>query len=603
MNCRLFSALNWLIFWMWAGTLALAGCEPQAQISTAEADFTLPAGHPTPLQLAAHADDLDDELRLDLQGVVAGWSREGDWLVSPPHQVHLGAQRVGALLDLAQDAQSPQLEAQILQGSAVLSVWKPLQVTWKEARLRVAVVHFATAGTAAQLRVRVAEVDRLERLQWLATVPEGSDQTQAAASGFAEQQGALAQPLAGLGIVSRSQWQARATKCTTTDKVKYRMAIHHTETTSVHPVQRVRAIQAYHMDTRGWCDIGYHFLVGTDGTVYEGRPYGLLGSHAGGNNSGNIGISMIGCFESKACAAMPPQIPPAAMLQAAGQLLGSLAEIEGIALSSATVKGHGAHAGASTSCPGDQLIQRIPLLIASAKTASSTDPAASVAPPPPAPAPKPAPTPVPAPAPKPAATPAPAASDNGCEPLSCGECQPAAGCQWCASKGQCASASQGCVWQGYVDTAACWPALWPCAVGTCWNPTLTVPTCSGVQVLENFATGKFNVHRYWVKLPAGAPLTLRLERLAGAWAPALLLADHAGKLASGGEMAPLHPDLQLLGVTSGRLGGVSEIKLQATKAYSGFLYVTAWSTLDAGFHGPVPTAAKYRLTVGQNCGQ
>lgn len=574
--------------------LPLVGCEPQSQVAEAEADFTLPTGSAAQPQIAAQADDLHDEVRLDLQGVVAGWQRQGEWLVSPPLQVELGAQRVGALLDLAQGAAVPGLEAQILNGSAVLSVWKPLQVSWSEGRLRVAVVHFAAAGTAAQLRVKVEEVDRLERLQWLATVPEDGGKALGTSGSFAEKEGALSSQLSGLGIVSRSQWQARATKCTTADKAKYRLAIHHTETTSVNPAQRVRAIQAYHMDTRGWCDIGYHFLVGADGTLYEGRPYDLLGAHTGGNNSGNIGISFIGCFDGKGCEAMPPNVPPAAMLEAAGKLMGSVAELEGIALSTATVKGHGAHPGANTICPGDQLSARIPLLIATGKAATlSSPPAPAPAPPPPAPKPAPAPTPAPAPAP----------AENACSTLSCGECQPAAGCQWCASQGQCGDASQGCVWQGYVDTAACWPALWPCAVGACWNPTLTVPTCSSAQILENFATGKFNVHRYWVKLPAGAPLTLRLERLAGNWAPALLLADHAGKLASGGELAGLHPDLQLLSVTSGRQGGVSEIKLQAKQAYAGFLYVTAWSTLDAGFHGPVPTTAKYRLTVGQSCGQ
>ena len=69
---------------------------------------------------------------------------------------------------------------------------------------------------------------------------------------------------------------------------------------------RIRSIQAYHMDTRGWCDIGYHFLVAGDGQVFEGRPYALLGAHTGGQNSGNIGVSFIGCFHPAVCAAMPP---------------------------------------------------------------------------------------------------------------------------------------------------------------------------------------------------------------------------------------------------------------------------------------------------------
>jgi hypothetical protein len=526
--------------------------------------------------------------------MVAGWSRQGDWLVSPPLEVQSGAQRVGALIDVALGAEAPLVQAQILKGDAVLSVWKPLSQTWSEGRLQVAVAQFGVAGTAAQLRMPADQIERIERLQWLATIPEAPQGSGVGQAAYAEQQGALSSPLSALGIVSRGQWQARATKCTTADKAKYRLAIHHTETTSVNPAQRVRAIQAYHMDTRGWCDIGYHFLVGTDGSIYEGRPYQLLGAHTGGNNSGNIGISFIGCFNSQGCEAMAPSVPPAAMLESAGRLMGSLSKIEGIALSSATVKGHGDHPGANTICPGDQLASRLGLLIATGKVADlQSGPLAA----PLAPAPKPAPAPAPAPAPKPA----PPASSNACAELACGACQPAAGCQWCAASQSCGDASQYCAWQGYVDTEVCWAALWPCAVGSCWNPTQAVPVCSAAQIVEDFSSGKFNVHRYWTKLPAGAPITLRLERLGGTWSPALLLADHAGQLASGGQLADLHPDLQVLSVKSGRGADVAEVTLQATKNYAGFLYVTGWPVLDAGFHGKLPTSAKYRLTLAQSC--
>lgn len=569
--------------------LALGACETQAP--QPQAQFKLPDHAEVTLP---EADDLHDEVRIDVPGMVAGWSRQGDWLVSPPLEVQSGAQRVGALIDVAVGAQAPLVQAQILKDDAVLSVWKPLSQTWSEGRLQVAVAQFGAAGTAAQLRMPADQIERIERLQWLATIPEAPQGSATAPGAFAEQQGALSSPLSALGIVSRAQWQARATKCSTADKAKYRLAIHHTETTSVNPAQRVRAIQAYHMDTRGWCDIGYHFLVGTDGSIYEGRPYQLLGSHTGGNNTGNIGISFIGCFNSKGCEAMAPQVPPAAMLESAGRLMGSLSKIEGIALSSATVKGHGDHPGANTICPGDQLSSRLGLLIATGKVADlQSGPLAA----PVAPAPKPAPTPAPAPAP------APQPKANACADLSCGACQPSAGCQWCAASESCGDSKDYCAWQGYVDTEVCWAALWPCAVGSCWNPSQAVPVCSSAQILEDFSSGSFNVHRYWTKLPAGAPITLRLERLAGTWSPALLLADHAGQLASGGQLADLHPDLQVLSVKSGRGADVAEVTLQATKNYAGFIYVTGWPVLDAGFHGKLPTSAKYRLTLAQSCGK
>ena len=39
----------------------------------------------------------------------------------------------------------------------------------------------------------------------------------------------------------------------------------------------------------GWADIGYSFLVGEDGNVYEGRGWSLAGAHCIGYNSKSIG--------------------------------------------------------------------------------------------------------------------------------------------------------------------------------------------------------------------------------------------------------------------------------------------------------------------------
>lgn len=36
-------------------------------------------------------------------------------------------------------------------------------------------------------------------------------------------------------------------------------------------IRVMKGIQNYHMDSRGWSDIGYNFLVGEDGRIYEVR--------------------------------------------------------------------------------------------------------------------------------------------------------------------------------------------------------------------------------------------------------------------------------------------------------------------------------------------
>ncbi|XP_032290489.1 peptidoglycan-recognition protein SC2 isoform X7 [Drosophila virilis] len=59
---------------------------------------------------------------------------------------------------------------------------------------------------------------------------------------------------------------------------------------------RVRVVQNFHMDGWNWDHIGYNFLVGGDGMVYEGRGWDSQGAHTLGYNSDSIGISFIGTF-------------------------------------------------------------------------------------------------------------------------------------------------------------------------------------------------------------------------------------------------------------------------------------------------------------------
>ena len=59
----------------------------------------------------------------------------------------------------------------------------------------------------------------------------------------------------------------------------------------------VRHVQRQHMFGDGWWDIGYHFIVGPAGTIYEGRDIGVRGSHAKGANTGKIGVLFLGDFE------------------------------------------------------------------------------------------------------------------------------------------------------------------------------------------------------------------------------------------------------------------------------------------------------------------
>ncbi|GAP06337.1 protein containing RHS repeat-associated core domain [Anaerolinea thermolimosa] len=47
----------------------------------------------------------------------------------------------------------------------------------------------------------------------------------------------------------------------------------------------------------GAYDIAYHYVVGADGSIYEGRDIGVRGAHVPDTNSGKIGILWLGDFE------------------------------------------------------------------------------------------------------------------------------------------------------------------------------------------------------------------------------------------------------------------------------------------------------------------
>jgi N-acetyl-anhydromuramyl-L-alanine amidase AmpD len=55
----------------------------------------------------------------------------------------------------------------------------------------------------------------------------------------------------------------------------------------------VKQVRRWHKQ-RGWNDIGYHGLIRRDGSFEPGRPVAKIGAHAKGNNTGSIGIALVG---------------------------------------------------------------------------------------------------------------------------------------------------------------------------------------------------------------------------------------------------------------------------------------------------------------------
>lgn len=77
-------------------------------------------------------------------------------------------------------------------------------------------------------------------------------------------------------------------------KATTHIVLHHTGAEEKDTAQ----IRRYHL-SKGWQDIGYHYVIERDGTVVAGRRLSLAGAHclADGMNRKAVGIALIGNFE------------------------------------------------------------------------------------------------------------------------------------------------------------------------------------------------------------------------------------------------------------------------------------------------------------------
>jgi hypothetical protein len=131
-------------------------------------------------------------------------------------------------------------------------------------------------------------------------------------------------------IVTRAQWGADESIKRTSGGCKrsffkvQQLFVHHTagSNSDSNFKATMRAMYWYHAVRRGWCDLGYNFVVARNGTIFEGRwargyrPWELhnsedlkgravSGAHVSGYNSGSVGVSLMGNFET---APLPPSM-------------------------------------------------------------------------------------------------------------------------------------------------------------------------------------------------------------------------------------------------------------------------------------------------------
>jgi hypothetical protein len=127
------------------------------------------------------------------------------------------------------------------------------------------------------------------------------------------------------------------------------IVVHHSAIPNASPVD----IQELHMDRRGFADVAYHFLIDTDGVVYEGREIDIRGAHVQGFNTGSVGVVLLGNFNET-----EPTREQLESLEGLVDYLRYTYEIRYLA-------GHKDYPDQSpdgTECPGDHLVPLLPAM-------------------------------------------------------------------------------------------------------------------------------------------------------------------------------------------------------------------------------------------------
>lgn len=152
----------------------------------------------------------------------------------------------------------------------------------------------------------------LEGFELILSDPDATSDQRARARRGAQRVGAEPTGGAGVavadvgGLIRRASWRARRANRSELNRAgaPWRwITVHHSvvrseDTSAAASFDTVRGIQRDHMDSNGWGDIGYHFLIDPAGRVIEGRELIWQGAHAGGqNNIGNVGICLLGNFD------------------------------------------------------------------------------------------------------------------------------------------------------------------------------------------------------------------------------------------------------------------------------------------------------------------
>lgn len=119
-------------------------------------------------------------------------------------------------------------------------------------------------------------------------------------------------------------------------------------------------IQTAHRVDRGWADVAYHYFVGRDGIVYEGRDIRVRGTHTASYNTGSVGVCLLGDYTE--------QIPTERQIRGAEGLVNWLTQ----RLQLTHLAAHNMF-NATTQCPGGNLLPYLGMFAANANLSIGID--------------------------------------------------------------------------------------------------------------------------------------------------------------------------------------------------------------------------------------
>jgi N-acetylmuramoyl-L-alanine amidase len=75
---------------------------------------------------------------------------------------------------------------------------------------------------------------------------------------------------------------------------KLNRVIIHCSDSDIKGHDNIETIRKWHVEERGWNDVGYHFFIQSNGNIQDGRPLSKVGAHTVGHNADSVGICLHG---------------------------------------------------------------------------------------------------------------------------------------------------------------------------------------------------------------------------------------------------------------------------------------------------------------------